>query len=216
MRQSDSIVTLLKGIDKVKNEVAKVSKDGKNPHFKSTYPTLTNVLESISESCANHNIVFTQIPDGENQLTTIVMETSSGEYIESTCKATPQMSNPQGTGSLITYLRRYALVSIFGLGTEDDDGNGASIVPQAKTKQPQPTEPRPSTQPAVLSNTKAKVDRVFDPNLHLTDRLIAGIRKEIASCNANNKPFDMAGYLCRYFIISDEQIEQVVNRVYGS
>jgi ERF superfamily len=39
----------------------------------------------------------------------------------------PKDSSPQGQGSAITYLRRYALSAVLGIATEDDDdGNAAS------------------------------------------------------------------------------------------
>lgn len=45
--------------------------------------------------------------------------------------------DPQGAGSAITYARRYALVSLFGLAQEDDDANVASghTTTQAATTQ---------------------------------------------------------------------------------
>jgi excinuclease UvrABC ATPase subunit len=40
---------------------------------------------------------------------------------------TPAKNDPQGQGSAITYMRRYALSAILGIATEeDDDGNAAS------------------------------------------------------------------------------------------
>ena len=35
-------------------------------------------------------------------------------------------TDPQAMGSAITYAKRYALQAIYGLGTDDDDGNSAS------------------------------------------------------------------------------------------
>jgi hypothetical protein len=47
---------------------------------------------------------------------------------------TPKDATPQGHGSAITYLRRYALSAVLGLATEeDDDGNAASAPVASKT-----------------------------------------------------------------------------------
>jgi hypothetical protein len=45
--------------------------------------------------------------------------------------------DPQAAGSALTYARRYALQSIAGIPSEDDDGNQAS---QASPKQSKPVD----------------------------------------------------------------------------
>lgn len=52
----------------------------------------------------------------------------SGEYIETPpIFVKPPKEDAQGAGSVITYLRRYSLASVFGITSDvDDDGNAAS------------------------------------------------------------------------------------------
>jgi hypothetical protein len=91
-------------------------------------------------------ILFSQFPDGDG-LTTMLMH-SSGEWLAATSRMTPKDQTPQGQGSAITYLRRYALSSVLGLATEDDDdGNAASKAPVAAKRAPT----RPATSPAFVS-----------------------------------------------------------------
>jgi hypothetical protein len=52
-----------------------------------------------------------------------------------------------GYGSALTYARRYALQTCFGLPTEDDDGNAA-----VKSQQPAPAKPITQEQFAVLQD----------------------------------------------------------------
>jgi hypothetical protein len=47
----------------------------------------------------------------------------SGEWICSIAGSPISKNNPQGVGDAVTYLRRYSLAAISGLGQEDDDGN---------------------------------------------------------------------------------------------
>jgi hypothetical protein len=49
----------------------------------------------------------------------------SGEWISQSCFIPINKWDAHGTGSGITYGRRYGLMSIFCIGTEDDDGNSA-------------------------------------------------------------------------------------------
>jgi len=52
---------------------------------------------------------------------------SSGEYITETYKMKPQRDDPQGSGSAITYQRRFALGAFLCLNIdEDDDAEKAS------------------------------------------------------------------------------------------
>lgn len=107
-------------------EVSAVTKDGNNPYFKSKYATLENIIDTIRLPLQKNGLSFSQFPTGENELVTILMH-SSGEYLQSTVKMAPKDNTPQGQGSAITYMRRYALSAILGIATEeDDDGNGAS------------------------------------------------------------------------------------------
>jgi hypothetical protein len=113
-------------------KVPKIKKDSNNPFFKSKYASLDGVLESIREPLQESGLVFTQMPSGNCELTTIIIHAESGEYIQSQFTMTPSKNDPQGVGSLITYQRRYALVAAFGLEQEDDDGNKASEKKEVK------------------------------------------------------------------------------------
>lgn len=52
---------------------------------------------------------------------TTLLAHSSGEWIRSSLTMRPTQSTPQGIGSAITYARRYALLAILGMTTDDDD-----------------------------------------------------------------------------------------------
>jgi len=47
------------------------------------------------------------------------------------------MQNPQKVGSAVTYAKRYTLQAVYGLPSEDDDGNEASK-PTINISKPQP------------------------------------------------------------------------------
>jgi len=124
MEISTTIKELATALVEFQKEVEAVKKDGTNPFYKSTYATLQSVIETIREPLAKNGLSFSQAPDGDG-LCTILMHTS-GEFIKATGKMTPKDNTPQGQGSAITYMRRYALSAILGIATEeDDDGNTA-------------------------------------------------------------------------------------------
>ena len=119
------------------------SKDGKNPHFKSNYATLEAVIEAVNQG-NQFGLYFTQeityVFHAEHEVpvpavrTTVHHINDDNTYV-SECPIILQpasLQNPQKLGAAITYLKRYTLQSVYGLPSEDDDGNLASK-PSIKT-----------------------------------------------------------------------------------
>ena len=132
MTKSNEIKNLANALSKFQGEVGTAKKDASNPFFKSKYADLATIIETVRKPLADNGLSFAQFPTGENQLTTILMHTS-GEWIEDTYTMRPMDAKPQSIGSVITYMRRYAIGSILGIATEDDDdGNKASGVSEKK------------------------------------------------------------------------------------
>jgi len=126
MNKSDSIKGISGALVKFHEKVLPVKKDVDNSFFKSKYASLDNILREIEEALDYAGLSFAQFPDGDG-LTTILMHPESGEWMESTFTVPLAKQDPQGAGSALTYMRRYALGAVLGLATEtDDDGNSAS------------------------------------------------------------------------------------------
>lgn len=127
MKKSDSISNLSKSMTALQGEVHDGIRDQKGGHGK--YADLAQLLQIIRPLLAKHKLSFSQHPsvDGANISLTSLLAHESGEWIESTLLlAIPASRNgnvSQAIGSGITYARRYALSSIFGISQEDDDGN---------------------------------------------------------------------------------------------
>jgi hypothetical protein len=116
-------------------EMEAVSKDAKNPFFKSDYTTLNATIEACKQILNKHNYVLLQPiesdQDGVYVCTTLLHTT--GEKISSRMKIQQSKANdPQAQGSAITYARRYALKSFLTMSDEDDDGEKA----MARTSEP--------------------------------------------------------------------------------
>lgn len=104
-----------------------VSKDGKNPHFNSAYPTLDNVISVVVPEANKIGLLITHFVDGDH-LVTRVVDTESGESLDS--KFQMIGTTPQQRGSEQTYFRRYSMMALFNLPCEDDDGNVAQTTRQ--------------------------------------------------------------------------------------
>jgi hypothetical protein len=135
MEKSSSIKNIANALLVFHVKVDKISKDANNPFFKSKYASLSNILESIQDALTESGLSFVQFPEGEHELTTLLMHAESGEYTQGTYKMTPKDNTPQGIGSCITYQKRYALAAILGLNIdEDDDGNKATGLKEGKAE----------------------------------------------------------------------------------
>lgn len=115
---------------KIQNEEIKIIKDASNPFFKSKYATLGEVLSKLMPAVSAEGLTITQSPR-ENGLETEIFDTESGESVKSFVPYIG-ISDMQKLGGAITYARRYALIAMFCLDTEDDDGNMAVSPAKAK------------------------------------------------------------------------------------
>ncbi len=131
MNRSESISSIAKALSQFQNEVVQPEKSASNPHFKSKYVPLDNVVKSIADTAPKYGLSYIQTSVTESEkagVQTLLMH-ESGEWMEFEPFLLPigQKSTPQAVGSAITYARRYTLSSIFGIASEtDDDGNTAS------------------------------------------------------------------------------------------
>ena len=118
--------TLVQRIHNIQQSVGKLSKDKKNPFFNSQYFDINSVIENLLPLLGGEGLTVLQPlvnTDGLPALSTIV---SDGETEREFISPLPQNPDPQKMGSIITYFRRYALVSLFLLQAEDDDANKGS------------------------------------------------------------------------------------------
>ena len=113
---------LIRAIGRFRSE-AKVDKSGKNPMFKSEYNTLNDVLNAL-DNIQQYGLDFSQHVQS-NTLVTTVMHLESGEWFDSVMDLNTEKETYQSYGSCLSYLRRYALMTMFGLRSTDDDGNSS-------------------------------------------------------------------------------------------
>ena len=143
MKMSDSIAQLAEALAKAQGQIDDASKGSKNPFFNSKYADLAAVRAVIREPLAVNDIAVIQFPrslDGEVEVETMLTH-KSGEFISETLRLPVGKWDAHGIGSAITYARRYGLMSLLGIATDDDDGNAA--VERAPAKLPPQTNVGP-------------------------------------------------------------------------
>jgi hypothetical protein len=102
--------------------------------FTIRYASLNAVLRECLRACELHKLQISQEPTIHDGLfavrTTAIHEDGSMVIFDPMCLPLPKEA--QALGSATTYLRRYSLVSIFGIPVEDDDGKAATVAAQAQ------------------------------------------------------------------------------------
>jgi hypothetical protein len=139
----------------------KLNKEGENPHFKSSYVTLNEVLAKVVPELNKLGIVVIQKPDTDYYLSesldmskssilsglrTVLYDTGDNTQVECFMPYV-EATTAQKLGSNNTYNRRYSLITLLGLEDTDDDGEVASTPQKQPSKgvvdrndEPFPTE----------------------------------------------------------------------------
>jgi hypothetical protein len=129
MKSSEAINELANALCNAQSQMGGAVKDSANPFFKSSYADLTSVIKAIKQPFADNGLSYTQFPvSNENGVgvSTRLMHVS-GQWLEMEYTLPTVKKDPQASGSAITYARRYALQSIAGIPTADDDAESAML-----------------------------------------------------------------------------------------
>ncbi len=163
MMKSESIAKLADALSKAQGEMVSAKKEADNPFFKSKYSDLSSVYDACRAPLAKHGLSIVQTPTfdetGRVGMQSLIMH-SSGEWIESPVMLMrPVKDDPQGFGSVITYLRRYCLSALVGISSESDDDANAASGKDAKVT----SEPRTFGTPKAKQPELAKFNEEHPP-----------------------------------------------------
>lgn len=122
---------------KAQGEILSALKDKTNPAFRSKYADLAAVWEACRPALSKHGVAVTQWPihSDDARLHLVTRLAHAGEWLCAEMSVPVAKADAHGTGSAITYAKRFALAAAVGVvADEDDDGNAASgkATPDAK------------------------------------------------------------------------------------
>lgn len=146
MTDTDTSERIRQKLAKATNAMHKVTKDSTadmgdkigDVHYASLGQVLRTVKAALqAEGLALHQ-PFGYLPSDGNMpimhIDTYISDSETGDYIMFTGPGFPVKGDPQAAAGAITYFRRYALVSFFGLIVEDDDGQQATRIHRNPTE----------------------------------------------------------------------------------
>ena len=129
--RSEQIDLVSKALVACQTDLSDITKSKKAnvDKYSYTYADLRDALATIRPVFASKGLAVTQTAAAEEHdivvWTTILHE--SGQYLTTHPVRFPVGKTIQQSGSAITYARRYALMAVCGLATEDDDGASAGV-----------------------------------------------------------------------------------------
>lgn len=147
--RSADFAKLAGALAKAQLRIGNAEKNAENPHFKKPYADLASIREAFRIPLAENDIAFTQVVStnsrGEMVVTTMLLHVS-GQYLEGSIRFKAEDNNPQGTGSKLTYMKRYAAAAITGVAASDDDDDGEGAQGRGQSQQNRGRETAPARQ----------------------------------------------------------------------
>lgn len=140
MERSESINELVAALAKAQGAMLPAARDSSasirsaKGDYGYTFADLAAVMGACRAALASNGLAVIQPPEtfagGTVGLTTILAH-SSGQWVSSVLELAFNPSSMQSLGSAITYARRYALQSMVGVVTDDDDDGAQAVAEPA-------------------------------------------------------------------------------------
>lgn len=142
MKTTNDATALWEALAKFQQEVPAISKESSAGagKFRYKYGSLPHIIEQIKPHLKSAGLCFAQpivCREGIEYIDTLLIHAKSGNTLSSEIElpkvSFQGMNEVQSKGAIITYLRRYSLMSILGLVTDDDDTDAQGTTEPSKT-----------------------------------------------------------------------------------
>ena len=116
-------------------EPIKKEKEVKTGSYSYSYAPLDLILEKCRPILSKHGLALTQLleSDGNGPAIRTELRHAAGGVIGSSFPLPTMPQKAQELGSLLTYLRRYAIVALLGIAAEDDDDGAQATAGTVKS-----------------------------------------------------------------------------------
>lgn len=186
VRHSQTIGAITKALADAQLAFQPIKKNTENPFYKSKYADLSAVIAATQPGLAKNGLVVTQFPKVVNNRVrvTTILSHASGEWMADDLDLPMSKPDAQGTGSAITYARRYSYQSIVGVSAEDDD-DGNAAVGGGKPAVVQAPQRKSAPKPEELQPESIKFNVIREPEPTLSDKQL---KRLFAISKAHNVP----------------------------
>lgn len=122
---SEDIRALAQSFLLAKQEFLATGFGGTNSHQKYKYAKIEDIYDAVEGALSKNNIIiwhFARPDSGIEYLHTRLIHTLTGQFIEDRRILESEKPGNQGKGAANTYMKKYAVLSLCAIATEDDDG----------------------------------------------------------------------------------------------
>jgi hypothetical protein len=164
-----------------------------------SYAPLDTVLDAVRAALAENGLAITQLLGGDEHgptLRTLLLH-ESGEQLAAEVPVGASGESPQAFGSAMTYMRRYSLVAMLGIASEEDDDGNAAEGNTVKEAQPAArTQAQPAGQPRTAdgADTKGRVGAASPAQIKLAGAKLLALSDAGAIVDPDtSEPFSLPG-----------------------
>jgi hypothetical protein len=135
---SEQTAKLSKVLSKLHAEFPKIVKGRTNPHFKSKYADISDILEQVLPVLSKNGVAVTQwtLHSEDNRVHILTRIQLDDEWMQGQFSVPADRNNPQGYASAVTYIRRISLGAALGIATDDDDDGNQATATHSQRAQP--------------------------------------------------------------------------------
>lgn len=137
---SEDIRALAAAFLQAKQEFGSTGLGGTNAHQKYKYAKIEDIYRAVEGALAKNNIIiwhFARPESGIEYLHTRLIHTTTGQFIEDCRILESEKPGNQSKGAANTYMKKYAVLSLCAIATEDDDGEEEEkYIAQRKSTEP--------------------------------------------------------------------------------
>ena len=127
---SDNVSNIYTALCAAQAAMGPVFKGSENPHFRSKYADLADVMKTAIPALAEQGVAVFHVMERDAAdkpvMTTVLVHGASGTDIKCPVPLIVQKNDMQGMKSATTYAKRIGIESLTGIAPEDDDGNAAA------------------------------------------------------------------------------------------
>ncbi len=135
--ENANLSNLASALSKAQGEMSAASKNGYNPHFRSNFSTLEDLIEASRPALTKHGLSVCQYPHSDGDHTYLVTKLKHASGQEEASQVRIVLKDPsdiQKLGSAMSYLKRYAYASICGIATSENEDDGNSVSQSSEQK----------------------------------------------------------------------------------
>ena len=115
--------TIIERLIAFHEEMPKVYKDSNNPYFKSKYSTYENIMRVCTPVLLKQGLLVSHdtFIEGDKEYLRTRVYSIEGDKLDSVSLVNPSKNDIQAKGAFFTYLKRYHVVMLLGIGIYDEN-----------------------------------------------------------------------------------------------